>query len=300
MSIGSYIIYTVYILMSIVMFFFGVLCCLKKNKAGYALGCAAFAGTAICITYTGSMFAKEYFAASLFSSLYFASVDVMLISLAKYMTAFTDTKDSILKRVANALSSFYFIFDIVVLLINPFKEIAMSYTYEEGVMAPWRYQQMPLYQMHLIFSYLMVGYILVVLIAKMISTPRVYHGRYRSSLITILLIVILNAVFLYFENMKLIDFSILLYVVGVGILYWNAYYYSKTGAILTVKNMIINEIDQPVILFDYEDQLALKNDAALEIFGDEEVSHELRLRSFVEKYGMTKVCRHLNENYSFT
>lgn len=52
---------------------------------------------------------------------------------------------------------FYCLYELVIFAINPFKNIAIGYVRRDTVIAKYSYDMKPLYDMHLFFSYALVG-----------------------------------------------------------------------------------------------------------------------------------------------
>lgn len=70
------------------------------------------------------------------------------------------------------LAVFYAVFEVIVFSVNPFCEIVVHYVKRNTRIAQYAYQMLPLYWMHLIFSYTMVAVVLLLLLKKMKRTPR--------------------------------------------------------------------------------------------------------------------------------
>ena len=98
---------------------------------------------------------------SIMSSIYFVSIDVMLICLLIFTVYFTKRRFTKKGRTALKAAIIYALFEISVFAINPFYEIAVHYVPRDTFIAKYAYQMKPLYWMHLIFAYMLVVVILV-------------------------------------------------------------------------------------------------------------------------------------------
>lgn len=116
----------------------------------------------------------------------------------------------------------YCIYELIVFAVNPFMEIAIEYKPRDTLIAKYSYQMKPLYELHLIFSYVMVLLVVGLLIRKICKIPNEYRWQYLSVIIGILLIVGSNAIFLFLPGesvVNLLDYSIGGYSVVSFIIY---------------------------------------------------------------------------------
>ena len=204
----------------------------KKNSTGRFLGYACVGAAVVDISYLISILYNSYLCMSIMSSIYFVSIDVMLICLLIFTVYFT--KRRFTKKGRTALK-------------------AVHYVPRDTFIAKYAYQMKPLYWMHLIFAYMLVVVILVLLIRKMCSTPREYTGQYHYVIIGILAIVFVNAVFLFWPEVhtyNLIDYSICGYSLTAFLLYWSCFNYSVHGMLNRLKNSIFDNIGQGIVLFE--------------------------------------------------
>ncbi|MGN0713142.1 MAG: histidine kinase N-terminal 7TM domain-containing protein, partial [Anaerovoracaceae bacterium] len=98
----------------------------KNQISGRFLGFACLCAAVVDISYLISILQDHYLIMSIMSSIYFVTIDLMLISLLIFTVHFTKGKFTKHGIIALSLISLYAIFEIVVFAINPFKEIAIS------------------------------------------------------------------------------------------------------------------------------------------------------------------------------
>ena len=164
--------------------------------------------------------------------------------------------------------------------------------------AQYAYQMLPLYWMHLIFSYTMVAVVLLLLLKKMKRTPREYRAQYEYVILGITVIVLVNAAFLFLPGesvYNLLDYSICAYSLTSFLLYWSCFDYSTHGMLNSLKNSIFENIGQGIVLFDYEDRLVLYNKRAEDLLGKMQEKDGIALQDFLEHYQLEL---HLEENES--
>ncbi len=233
----------------------------KKNKTtGKFLGFACMGAAVVDISYLVSIISDSYMRMSIMSSIYFISIDFMLVCLLIFSIYFIKGKFSKYGRVAITLCFLYCVYELVIFAINPFHEIAISYVRRDTIIAHYSYQMKPLYDIHLIFSYAIVVAVLVLLIRKMCKIPREYRLQYSSVIFGILIIVGVNALFLFLPGGKvytLLDYSICGYSLTSFLLYWSCFNYSTHGMLNKLKTNIFENIGQGIVLFDYDNRLIL-------------------------------------------
>lgn len=244
---------------------------IQKNKTtGRYLGYACAVAAIVDISYLISILNDSYLCMSIMSSIYFASIDIMLVCLLIFTIFFTKRKFTKSVKTILKLVSLYTAFEVVVFAINPFSEIAIGYVRRDTFIAKYSYQMHPLYGMHLIFSYALVAVILLLLIRKMYRIPRAYRAQYQYVILGILAIVSVNAVFLFWPGVNvynLLDYSICGYSLTAFLLYWSCFNYSTHGMLNRLKTSIFENIDQGIVLFDYNNNLILHNEKADYLLG---------------------------------
>ena len=121
----------------------------------------------------------NYLCMSIMSSIYFISIDFMLICFLIFTIYFTKGSFSNFGKLAIRAMSLYALFEVIIFSINPFHEFVISYIRRDTIIAKYSYQMGVLYWMHLIFTYFMVIVIVVLIIRKIISIPDEYKSQYR-------------------------------------------------------------------------------------------------------------------------
>lgn len=242
--------------------------------------------------YLFSIMPLSYRLVSLFSSLYFISIDFMLFFLLQYIFRFTGhtEKNDQLRRITSGILQCWIVVDVIVLIVNVFKEIALTYIYRGTTFAQYRYDRFFLYNCHLVLSYVMVVMVVVLLVHKLFHVPHEYQFQYAFVIIGILVIVLINAAFLYIpkENVwTLIDWSIMGYAIAAYVLYWTSFQYATHGMLNRLKNVIFENIDQGLVLFDYTDHLILANARARSLVKNVDFDHWLAMDQLLSKLNLS-------------
>ena len=93
----------------------------RKNKTtGRYLGCACAGAAVVDISYLISILYDDYFCVSVMSSIYFVSIDIMLVCLLVFTYYFTKNQFAEPSKTVIRLISLYALFEIVIFALNPF------------------------------------------------------------------------------------------------------------------------------------------------------------------------------------
>lgn len=263
---------------------------IRKNKTtGRYLGFACAGAAVVNLSYLVSILSDQYECMSVMSSFYFVNIDFMLLNLVIFTIYFTRETLSRTGRILLRLAKRYAVFEVVVFAINPFHEIAVHYVRRATIISKYEYQMMPLYWMHLVFSYALVAAVLLMLLRKMFRVPYEYRAQYRHVITGISVIVLVNAIFLFLPGesvYNLLDYSICAYCLTSFLLYWSCFNYSTHGMLNRLKTSVFENIGQGIVLFDYDDQLILHNKRADDLLGKIEEKNVAELKDFLECYGL--------------
>ena len=273
----------------------------KNEPTGRYLGFACVGAAVVDISYLGSILVDNYLFMSVMSSIYFITIDLMLLCLLVFTVYFTKGKFEKLGKRAIGLGILYAGFEVVVFAVNPFWEIAIHYVRRETFVARYSYQMKPLYWMHLVFTYMLVFMVLFLLVRKMCKIPREYRAQYGFVILGILVIVSINAVFLFWPGdavYTLLDYSICGYSLTAVLLYWSCFNYSTHGMLNSLKTSIFENIGQGIVLFDYNDSLILHNEKADAFLGKLRLEQCRTLQEFLDDYDLALNSQAESESFS--
>ena len=273
----------------------------KDKTTGRYFSFACVGAAVVDISYLVSILANDYLYMSVMSSIYFITIDFMLLCLLIFTVYFTKGKFGKLGKTALKLGILYAAFEVVVFAVNPFWEIAIHYVPRETLVARYSYQMKPLYWMHLVFTYILVLMVLILLIRKMRKIPREYRAQYGYVILGILVIVLVNAVFLFWPGdviYTLLDYSICGYSLTAFLLYWSCFVYSTHGMLNSLKTSIFENIGQGIVLFDYNNSLILHNKKADAFLGKLRLEQCRTLQEFLNGYDLALNSQVENESFS--
>lgn len=273
----------------------------KENKTGEYLAVTGIFAAIVNISYLISIFVFNYRVHSLLESIYFVSIDFMLLSLAGCVATVTGWYGKKTAQLFFGVLSLYCAIELIVFAINPFKEIAISYVYQGTSVAMYGYDMKLLYIMHLVYTYFIVLTIVLALIQRIIKVPREYDLQYWLIIFGILLIVAMNAIYLYtpgVEIYNMIDYSICGYSVAMFFAYWSCFEYSKHTIANRFKGYVFESIDRGIVLFDFEDKFILSNSSAKRMLPAMDFSEDLKRDEFCSACGIERFSDGAGNSFS--
>ncbi len=276
----------------------------KKTKMGNVVAAMLMAGFAVVTFYTMSLFAHSYFYVSLFNSCVFYSIDIMLFLFVRYILLFTKLELKGSNIVSKLIFVFVFLMEAIVLMLNPFKEVAVTFQgYEVNGFMLYTYEAKPYFYFHLGLCYFMVLMGVILLVYKIRITPKLYRGRYRNTLLSFIAVVFINFLFLAGMELFKLDFSYIFYAL-IAVFIYSATFGFKERFLLSYRNTVFQNVGLPILLFDYEQNLGDYNDEAEKIFpfltdSEEGKLQEKDLKWFLEQAGIELRSFFENEVFMF-
>ena len=261
----------------------------KRNRTGRYLSLIGIFAAIADMSYLVSIFVSDYRGYSILESIYFASIDYMVLALAGCAAVITGWIGRKSSRVFFGVLSIYCAFDLIVFAINPFKEIAISYVFRDTPIAMYGYSMKPLYIMHLGYVYFIIGTTIIALIQRAIRVPREYKLQYWVIILVIVLIVGMNGIYLFtpgIEVYNLIDYSICGYSIAMFFIYWSCFEYTTNSMANRFKGYVFESIDRGIVLFDFEDKMILNNSVAERMLPAAEFSEDLKRDEFCSACGI--------------
>ncbi len=270
-------------------FFYGYRAFRNREDGGAYLGLSAIAAGLVTFSYMFSIHATVYRNVSISSSVYFVMIDWMLVALVHFVYIFTDVHlkrgGRILRKILIGAASF----DTAVLFINIFREISVHYVPRDTPYAFYAYGMEPLYYFHLVFTYGLVVLTVFLLVRKAVRTPRQYRMPYLLSILSIALVVLTNAVFLFLDgssSIRLLDHSVFGYSLALALIHWTAFEYRFKDMLKSLSMTIFENIGQGLVLFDYSDKLIMHNKKAESILPNVDFRTKLTVPEFLRLVGM--------------
>ncbi|MCQ2105018.1 MAG: diguanylate cyclase [Fibrobacter sp.] len=262
------------------------MCLKKKNALGKALSGTCFCCAVVDLAYLVSASCDSYFLFSCMSSIYFVSVDIMLLCLVMFVTRFCKLKNTKAARFHAKLAHFYVLVEIILFAINPFFEFVIGYVPRDTEFAKFGYDMHFFFYVHLVFCYAMVATTVYYLCDRLIRVPLEYKRQYLYALLGLVAIVSINGVFLFLPGLSLynfLDYSILGYSLAAYAFYWSCFQYSTKGMMDLFKTSMFEFLDQGLILFDYSGKLIVCNDMAKHLWSKIQLDESLQMQDFMKQ-----------------
>lgn len=151
--------------------------------------------------------------------------------------------------------------DNIMLAINPFYEVALTYRKKMvGTDCYLIFEKYPWFDLHLLICYAMFLGAGAILIRKCIGSPKVYRKRYTTILLSMIIVIAINGIFLAMG--LAVDVSIILYSLLACVFYFYTFEFEPYGVISDARKFIFNQMKDPIVLFDNEDRFLVCNESA--------------------------------------
>ena len=255
----------------------------RPEPTGKYFGITCILAALVSFSYVISILLQEKILVSLFSSIYFAAIDWMLVFLLSYVVLNTRGQIAGWEKKMIWICGGIAVAETLIFAVNPFWEIAMHYLPTGREVVCYRFDPMLLYRGHLLFTYYIVVAVLFLLIRKSLLVPDAYRIPYVMVVTVIILVVSVNAVFLFLPGdgvVNILDWSIWGYSIGIFFMYWGEFLYRKRGLLNRLKKDVFESLDQGLMLFDNSDKLVLHNRRAEEMITGLDFQNTVALDTF--------------------
>lgn len=282
---------------------FAIHCYLEKRKYSGVLAIATLCAGGVQLFYLLSLFAKDYFLRSVLSSLYYLSIVFALVVLLTFIRAyaFAQQKKKMHNGMRNAVGIFL-LFELIIFAINPFKEIIVHYAPVDGNLVIFEYVHYPLFWVHLIFCYSLVATIFYYIVKRMLSVPTEYRKQYMYAVNVLFLVLIINGIDIFFPSLfgkDAFDFSVWCYSLLAYTLYVNFFRYPISGMKSYYHGWIVENVNQGMVLFNYEGKLIIHNSKVHSIFPNNDIRDDMTVDEFIEELKLDIKSEKRKDNYSF-
>lgn len=266
-----------------------------KNRNGAYLGKIMSLGIVISLCYLLAISSQDYFWNSVFSSGVFIGIDYVLIWLFHFVLKFTEAeKMGKGWKITQMVIRIYAVADTVILAMNPFCEVALSYeTTRQGNYVVYHYLPGVLYRCHLTYCYILLLLTLGTLAWKAIHTPQMYRKKYMRIIESLLLTIALNMLFLFGGDRFEFDISICFYSLCGAMVYMNVFHYLEKEMLMQTRQMLMEHCGMKIAFFDYEERFLDGNQEIQELFPELDKNKEERvaLPDFLKKWKMPEFDR---------
>ncbi|NLG05095.1 MAG: hypothetical protein GX567_14875, partial [Clostridia bacterium] len=253
-----------------------------ETEIGLTIKKILFSGLFVVLIYSITFTSDHLLFFYIGESIGFIAKDYMLYLMLCYTRLFSGVH--IKEKKKNLLIIILFSIDAIILLINPFTNIAFS-SRQVVVDSLTYYVIEPhlLYYYHIWAAYAVGILILLILLEKIVTTPREYRKKYAMVMLGFLFVMILN--FIYIRTGLFMDISIIGLAVAVCLLFYFAVDYQPNIIISKMHKIIIDGTENPMLFFDYETNLVTVNRSARDVFDLPEDYHN-NLLNFMEEFDL--------------
>lgn len=191
-------------------------------------------------------------------TLFFICINGIVYNLFIFSVKYTDytIKTPFLPRILFWL----FVFDSAAIAVNIFPKYMFDLKAIplEGGITYKIIQKIP-YQIHLTLSYAAVAGTLICFIVKLVKTPRLYRNKYRAPLFALIVVVVLDALYVFIPNA--VDYSIVFFGFAGVCLTWFSLHYTPKKLLSVSMNLIVQTMQDGVMFFDDKGDCIYRNKA---------------------------------------
>ncbi|MDD7643607.1 MAG: EAL domain-containing protein [bacterium] len=251
-----------YIIVSVALIIFLVRAVFQKRKnAKYIKWVMGFACLSVWTSIL-QLVTKQEMIANLAFGLFFVSIDWLLLAIVGFCDNYCEMHiERYLKPwILIAVSAV----DSVQLLLNPW--LHHAYRMElvtRGKECYWVYDAMGAFQIHLLWSYVLVALMAGMLIIKTAKVPMMYRAKYRNILLILCLVVLMDALHLILGTA--VDFSVLGFPLAAIAVYYYAVEFIPRALVDKTLGLAVDEMLDGVIIADAENRAIYANDCVKEM-----------------------------------
>lgn len=251
-----------YILVSLVLIGFLIRAAYqKKNLTKHVKWVMCFA--CLCVwTSIVQLLTSRRLVADIAYALFFVSIVWLLAALVGFCNVYCSSHMERLVRpwVLWAICAV----DSVQLMLNPW--LHHAYTMRLSIhknIGYWVYDAQWAFQLHLLWSYVLVALIFGMLLYKTVKVPRMYRDKYRNVLLMLGTVVILDALHLILGTV--VDFSVLGFPLAAIAIYYYAIEFIPRALVSKTLGLAVDELLDGVIIADADNRAIYANDCVKDL-----------------------------------
>ncbi|MBO6015336.1 MAG: HD domain-containing protein [Lachnospiraceae bacterium] len=270
----------------------------KNTSIGNKIGRVMLAAVFLIVFYSFNLVSDIYLVKSLGYSLSYIMLDIMLVCFFDYIVEFLDFQDG-MPSVLLFTMVVGIVVDGIFLLSNVIFENVVEYRLvpflDEKVLLP--IPQAP-FTFHLVFLGVVLAAICLMLSNKLLHIPHSYRKRYYLLIVGLFLAVLVNVMHLNGVMTFRIDVSAVSYGILGILMYFNTFHYNEMVKRNLTRNLIMDYLSEPILLFDYKGRLSEASDPARELLPVECLRQGLPIYEFFDKSEMgSLVDIHKNQDF---
>ena len=264
-----------------------VFCCfqVKKTKKEYSKPLVHLFFAGMCTVFFYILFLRSFNMewGTFFTGLYYVGTDWVLLFMMRFILVYTNTR--LHSWFLRALSVFWVTVDTVSLMLNNLTHHMFFLESAEYKGIPyWGVFFNPFHYIHLAGCYIMALFTIIVLVHKIIRSPKLYKRMYASVLVVFGAVLIINAV--CYSLILPIDASVVCYVLLAVAFCYFLIYASPKGLVEGILANVVEDIDNGIVCFDFTGKCIYANAKAKNLLSvpDDKVS-EIKDEFYTERSG---------------
>lgn len=236
------------------------------------------------VSYSIVFFTEEYKYLSLGYSLFFLSMDWLCFTMLFYTIEYTRYKGkkfiSFDKRLPY-IAVFVLVLDSISMFCNVFFEHAVEYqvVYYRGERY-LRYIQKPMYVVHLILCYIMIGMVMYLFVKRIRAAAKLYKRKYYMVMTILIMLVASDACVLIFK--PVVNVTIFSYAIAALLIHYFTFYYIPHYLERYMQILAQNKQQDMIIMFDNQDHCIYMNGNASAILNAEKQINRENFEKFWE------------------
>lgn len=243
---------------------------LRRDATARWLGASGVFATVCVVTYFVTVFTDSVSVFAWMTTVHLIAVAIGLFCAWVFSYRYVRLESfRIIKIISRILVALVAV-DIIVLLINPFKNIVLEFALRtpESLFSKFIYAaQYPLYYMHMAIAYLLIVGVLLLLGHGLAMVPKEFGRQFLYTMIALAFVLVFNIVSVFVQdNKNFLNYSIGLYSILPVIMYVFAYKFSDYIKIDYFKDSVFENVSQSIVLFDFRGEMVMCNSKAVRLF----------------------------------
>ena len=205
-------------------------------------------------------------AALITQSLYFISIDWLLIYMLHFVQLYTGQfeENNIVKKICYTVAALETISFIVNIFTGHVFDIGKTVYKGVEYCIPSDYSVF--FTIHLVFSYVLVAFSVLALLVKAITTHKMYRKKYLTIMFSILVVVIFKIVYIFADIP--FDISIIFYCGLAFLISYYSLFFQPKDIIDSMLALVVEGIDDAIICFDAIGECVYLNKTVNKIFNN--------------------------------
>lgn len=230
--------------------------CRKKKITRYIAWVMGFASICVLSSIV-QLITSQQLAANVAYGVFFVSIDWLLAAIMGFCNDYCETY---LERFVKPwVWIAVCVADSVQLLLNPLfmHAYSMRLVMRDGE-AFWLYAPKGAFEIHLMWSYMLVAVFCGMLLQKLVTVPRMYRPKYQNILLILSVVVLLDGLHLMMDTV--VDFSVLGFPLAAIAIYYYAVEFIPKALVNRTLSLTVDEMLDGLIIADVENQAIYAND----------------------------------------